>query len=448
MTEDELKILQERIESLIEEEDFDSLQALLLEAHPADIAFLFPRFPRISQHIIFDLLEPELASDVLVELADREQEAVLKDITSPRLAELVDELDSDEAADVLGAVEPEVVEDVLSALPEEKREDVRELLKYDEDTAGGIMSTELVSVLETQTVQQAIEQIRKMSEEVEDLYTVWVVKNSGVLLGKVSLKSLIISPSKTLVKSLVDPEVHPVNAEADQEEVARMINRYDLVSAPVVDSEGRLLGRITWDDAMEVLDEESSEDIGYISGTLEEEPSSRSVFISSRQRLPWLIVGLAGGIIAAWVMSGFVESLEALITLTFFIPVVTAMGGNVGIQASTIVVRGLATGEISFRDTGHRILKELGVALFNGFIVAALLAAIIILWQGVTMQGFVISFSLLVVIMVSALVGSSAPLLLKRVNVDPAVAMGPFVTISNDIIGVMIYLSIASAILM
>ena len=448
MTEDELKILFDRIDHLIEAEDFDALQLLLAEVHPADIAFLFPRFDRMSQNIIFDLLDKERGSDVLMELSDHTQEKVLKDISSAKLVELVDELESDEAADVLAALEPEVAEDLLAVLPDDRRQDIVHLLTYEEDTAGGIMSTELVSVRETQTVKGAIEQIRRMAEEIEDLYTVWVVDDSGVLRGNVSLKDLIIASPSTLVKSLVNHDYISVTVDTDQEEAARMMSRYDLVVLPVVDARGRLLGRITWDDAMEVLEEETSEDLGYMSGTGEEEPSTRSVFISSRQRLPWLIIGLIGGIIAAWVMSGFVDSLAALITLTFFIPVVTAMGGNVGIQASTIVVRGLATGEISFRDTGQRILKELGVALMNGLIVASLLAVINIIWRGVTQEVFVVSFALLVVILISALVGSTVPLLLKRMDVDPAVAMGPFITITNDIIGVMIYLSIATAILM
>ena len=447
MTDEELNILHERMNRMIEEEEFQDLQALLEGIHPADIAFLFPRFDRISQHIIFDLLDSEAASEVLIELSDHAQEQVLKDIDSLRLAEIIDELDWDEAADVLGALKPELAERLLNTLPQEKREGIGHLLKYEEDTAGGIMRTELVAVRETQSVQQAIEQIRHMSEKVEDLYTVWVVKNSGELAGSVSLKDLILSPPKTLVKSLVHPDVFAVKVDTDQEEAARMMSHYDLVSIPVVDNRKKLLGRITYDDAMEVLEEESSEDLGYMSGTGEEDPSNRSVLGSSRQRLPWLIVGLVGGLLAAWVMSGYVESLQAMITLTFFIPIITAMGGNVGIQASTIVVRGLATGEISFRDTGHRILKEMGVALLNGLIIAILLTFANYLWQGFTKEALVVSIALVAVMMVSALVGSTVPILLKRMDVDPAVAMGPFVTISNDILGVIIYLTIATVIL-
>ena len=448
MTDSDLDTLEDRINEMIEGESFEDLGELLKETHPADIAFLFPRFDRMIQSMVIDLLEPEKASEVLVELDDHAQEEVLKKIDDDRLAELVDELESDDAADVLGSVEPEVAEKVLESLSDDVREDVQQLLEYKEDSAGGIMSTELVAVKDELSVEQAIAEIRLAAEEVEDIYGVWVIDDGGKLQGIVSLKDLVIAGPKTKVHTLIDTDIRPVTVDTDQEEVAHIMRRYDLVTVPVIDSEGRLLGRVTWDDAMEVLEEESSEDMGYLSGTGEEEPSVRSVFRSSRERLPWLITGLMGGIVSAVVMSRFVNSLEALITLTFFIPIITAMGGNVGIQSSSIIVRGLATGEISFQDTGQRVLKELGMAMFNGVILAAILAVIIWFWQRLFVESLVISFSLLLVILVSAMIGVTAPMLLKKLKIDPALAMGPFVTISNDIVGVFIYLYIATLLLL
>ena len=438
MNEAAMEALQEKVESLIEKEDIEGLKGTLKEIHPADIAFLFPRLDRDEIHMVFNLLEAEVASNVLVELDDHHQEKVLKILDGDQLAEMVDEMESDEAADVLGSVEPEVAEKVLEGMDRETREDVQHLLKYPEDTAGGIMSTELI----------AVKEIRKMAAEVEDIYSVWVTDKHGKLLGNVSLKDLVVAAPEVKIGSLVDPDIIKVEAEMDQEQVAHLMKRYDLVTVPVVDASGALLGRVTWDDAMQVLDEESSEDMGYISGTGEEEPSARSVFNSSRERLPWLITGLIGGVISALVMSEYASSLKALITLTFFVPVMTGMGGNVGIQSSTIIVRGLATGEISFQDTGQRLMKELGVGLLNGLVLAFLIMTISYFWLNMFRESLVISFSLLLVILVASMIGVTAPLMLKKMKIDPALAMGPFVTISNDIVGVFIYLKTATFFLM
>ena len=442
---DELwKILQAKIENLIEQEDFASLELLLSEVHPADIAYILARLDRVSQHMVFDLLDSENASDVLMELSDDTQERVLSKMDEEKLAVLVDMLESDEAADVLATMEPELAEKVLDTLPAEQKDDVQQLLAYGEDTAGGIMSTELVAVRENMIIQEVIEEVRNAADKVEDIYGIWVVSESGILRGLVTLKRLILAKPDRIVSTLVDTDIKMVTVDMDQEEVVHLMRRYDLVTVPVVDSEGKLLGRITWDDAMEVMNDELEEDIGYISGTGEEEPAARSVINSTKERLPWLIAGLIGGIVSAVVMSGFEQSLKDIIILVFFVPVITAMGGNVGMQSSSIIVRGLATGEISFSDTGQRIAKEMGVALLNGISLGIILTIIIWFWQREIDISLVISFSLVVVILVSSLIGVSVPLFLKKMNIDPAIAMGPFVTISNDIFGVFIYLTIAT----
>ena len=447
MTDGLWETLLDQIEHLIEEENFAELKILLEESHPADIAMIFPRLSRVEQHFVFDLIDPEKASEIFVEVNEPTQERLLEKLDEQRLTSLVDELESDEAADVLASVEPEVAEKVLDNLPDDVRQDVEHLLSYDKDTAGGIMSAELVSVNENWTVQQAIEEIRQQAEEVEEVYGVWVVDDAGLLKGQVPLKSLILAKPSTKINAVIDDDIHPVLAAMDQEEVAHMMRRYDLITAPVVDAQGRLIGRITWDDAMEVLSEESEEDLSYISGTGEEEPSGRSVFTSIKHRLPWLVVSLVGEFIVAVVMSRFVQSLETLIALAFFIPIINALGGNAGMQSSVIIVRGLATGEVTFTDTGLRVVKELGVALFNGLLLGIMLFAIVIFWQKMWFEAIIISGSLLIVILISTVNGVVIPLMLKKLGADPAVAMGPFVTVSNDIVGVFIYLSIASAML-
>jgi len=447
MSDSALELLEENIEELIEASNLKDLAALLKETHPADIAFLFPRFDKTEQQIILDLLESEQASDVLVELDDHAQEKVLKSLDDNRIAELVDELESDEAADVLASIEPEVAEKVLEILDRDTREEVQQLMEYDEDTAGGIMSTDLVAVRDDMTVIEAVREIRRLAEEVDDVYRVWVVDKFGIFKGLVSLKDLVLATAKTKISAITDTDIQVVNVEMDQETVAHMMKRYDLVSIPVTDKAGHLLGRITWDDAMEVMDEESSEDLGYISGTGEEEPSARSVFNSSKHRLPWLIISLIGEFVVAIVMSRFVESLESLIVLAFFIPIINALGGNAGMQSSVIIVRGLATGEVALADTGLRVMKELGVALLNGLILSIILFVIVTFWQRLWFESVIISLSLLVVILISTVNGVIIPILLKKSGVDPAVAMGPFVTVSNDIIGVFIYLTIATHLL-
>lgn len=448
MVEGKWEELLEQIEQLIEDENFQELKRILDAVHAADIAMLFPKLSRVEQHMVFDLIDSEKASDILVEVNDQTQEKILQKIDDELLSDMVDEMEPDEAADVLASVEPEKVERILEAMPEDVRLDVTQLLTYKEDTAGGIMSTDLVSVWEDSSVREAIDEIRSKAEDLEDIYVVWVVDQDDVLKGYVSLKRLLIARGNTKINSILKEPVYQVHVDLDQEEVAHMMRRYDLVTLPVVDDEGKLIGRITHDDAMEVLSEESHEDLSYISGTRDEEPAVRSVFSSSKERLPWLIAGLAGGIVAALVMSRFEMQLDQIIVLAFFVPIITAMGGNVGMQSSTIIVRGLATGEISFSDTGQRVLKELGVALINGLVLGLLLTGIIWLWQGKISESLVISLSMVVVMILSALIGVTVPLMLKKLSVDPALAMGPFVTITNDIVGVFIYLTIATVILL
>lgn len=440
--------LLEQVENLIEEEKFIELKKLLEDIHAADIAMLFPKLSRVEQHMVFDLIDSEKASDILVEVNDQTQERLLQKIDDEKLSDMVDEMEPDEAADVLAVVEPEKAGKILDTLPEEVRHDVEQLLTYEEDTAGGIMSTELVSVKEDSMVKDAIDEIRAKAEDLEDIYVVWVVDQDDILKGYVSLKRLLIARGNMKINSIRKDPIYQARVDMDQEDVVHMMRRYDLVTLPIVDDSGKLIGRITHDDAMEVLSEESHEDLSYISGTRDEEPAVRSVLSSSRERLPWLIAGLAGGLIAAVIMSRFEMQLDQIIVLAFFVPIITAMGGNVGMQSSTIIVRGLATGEISFADTGQRVMKELGVALLNGLILGLLLAAVVWLWQGKMEESMVISLSLVVVIIISALVGVTVPLMLKKLNIDPALAMGPFVTISNDIVGVSIYLSIATSILL
>jgi magnesium transporter len=435
-----------QIEDLVEAGEVEELQQLLSSLHPSDIADIFPRLGRLEQNFVWDLLPEQLSPEVLVELDEHIQEKLLKKLPEGEIGRLLDELESDDAADVVGALDEEKAQKVLSTLDLESRREMRRLLAYEEDTAGGIMALEVAAVLETDTVDQAIQKIRDLHEKegIEDIYTVYVTSQDGVLKGAVSLRQLILARPQTRISDIMESDIISVSTDTDQEEVAALVRKYDLVSLPVVDSSHRLMGRITVDDVMDVIAEEAEEDLSIIAGTGDEEPGDRSALRTTRERLPWLLTGLFGGLISATVLHHFQASLVEMIALAFFVPVITAMGGNTGIQSSSIVVRGLATGEITLRDLVPRLWKELRVALLNGVILGAVLGSIVAVWLQEPRLGVLIGCILLLNIIIASLLGATVPILLKRIGVDPALSMGPFVTTANDIIGLLIYLSLTA----
>jgi magnesium transporter len=317
-------------------------------------------------------------------------------------------------------------------------------LAHEEDTAGGIMALELVAMPQDCTVEDAINEIRKKADEIDTINHVYVVDNNRCLVGIIPLKKLLLAELYTPLSEIMNRDVISVQAGTDQEEVANLARKYDLLSVPVVDAQGRLVGRITYDDIVDVIKEEAEEDLSRVAGVTEdEEPRETSIFHISRIRLPWLIVGLFGEILAATVLTNFSTALDKVISLVFFIPVITAMGGNAGIQASAIVVRGLATGEIDLNDTLRRLGKEFRVAVLNGLLCGAVIFLVVSLGWKNPRIGLLIGASLMIVIMSASIVGGTVPLALKRFNVDPAIAIGPFITISNDILGLLIYMWIA-----
>jgi len=382
---------------------------------------------------------------VLVELDESVQETLLKSLSEAEISRLLGDMESDDAADVVGSLDEEKAQKVLSTLDLESRREMRRLLAYDEDTAGGIMALEVAAVLETDDVSQAIHKIRELVEQegIKDIYNVFVVSEDGILLGELNLRQLILAQADTPVQELMNPEIISVPTSMDQEEVAAVVRKYDLVSLPVVDEYRRLMGRITVDDVVDVLAEEAEEDLSIIAGTGAEELWERSTFKVFRERIPWLFAALIGGLIAASVMHHFEATLLQMIALAFFVPVITAMGGNTGVQSSSIVVRGLATGEIALRDLLPRLWKEIRVALLNGLVLGAVLGGIVALWLKQPDLGLLIGSILLINICVATTLGASVPIVLKKFGVDPALAMGPFVTTANDILGLMIYLGLA-----
>lgn len=451
--EQDLRTIIDDFEYLISEKQDAKLRNILLSLHPSDIAEVAGRLSEDARVYLFNLMEPELASEVILELDEVNREHLVERLEHRRLSELVDEMDSDDAADFVSELDDAIQREVLDRVELEDVREVEELLKHREDSAGGIMALEIVAVQENSTVDRAIEEIRKKAEEVEDLYNVYVVDEAGRLTGMVTVRDLILAPGTTRIADIMERDILAVPVTMDQEEVANFARKYDLVSIPVVDEHKRLLGRITIDDIIDVMEEEATEDIHKMAGLVdEEEVRERAIFRIVRARIPWLVWGLFGGLISATVMVRFETSLKEQIVLAYFVPVIMAMAGNIGIQSSALVVRGLATGEITAQDYLARCLKEVGISVMNGLILASILFLVVAVgWHNQDSQPYrlalLISLALIAVIIIAGILGSTIPLILKKLNIDPALATGPFITTSNDITGLFIYLTIASKML-
>ncbi|RMD88620.1 MAG: magnesium transporter [Calditrichaeota bacterium] len=420
---------------------------ILMSTHPADIADIIRNLPEKEQRYVFSLLDADTASEVIMELDDYSREKLVSELKHERISEIVDEMDSDDATDFVSELSEDVAEKVLASIDKQDSEEVKQLLRHEEDTAGGIMQMEFVAVRENVTVDEAIKEIRKKAEEVEEVYNVYVVDENDRLVGVLPLKRLILARPNTRVKNIMDEDVISVPTTMDQEEVANIFRRYNLVAVPVVDEEGRLLGRITIDDVVDVMEEEASEDIQKMAGLAdEEEIRETSAFKISMVRLPWLLVAFVGELISALVLHHFEASLNQIFMAALFIPLMMAMGGNSGNQAAIIVVRAIALGELTPDDIFKRLRKEFRVSFIIGVTCGALLFVLVTL-LGDMRFGAILAISMLIVILNATLVGASIPLILKKLGIDPAIATGPFISTSNDIIGLLIYLGLTSVLM-
>jgi magnesium transporter len=440
--------LAEHLEALLEARDDAALAGAVEDVPAADVAAAVRHLEDDAAADLLKRLPDEISADVLVELEEA-REDVMEHMTPAEIAEVVEEMDSDDAADVVSELEEAKAGEVVLLLEEEDRREIATLLAYPEDSAGGIMQLEVVSVREDRTVQRAIEKIRMAFHDVEnDFYYVYVVDAVGKLVGRLPLPRLVVSGADERVRDLMERDVQSVTADTDQEDVAHIFRKYDLPSVPVTDREGILLGRITHDDIVDVIHEEAAEDYSRLAGTDEEEFTEDSTLRKAAIRLPWLVTGLLGGVLSAVVLSRYEQHLSAVIALAFFVPVIMAMGGNVAIQSSAVMVRSLATGgTMSKRQAARSLLREVGVSIITGLVCAALIFLTVWVWSGNQRLGLVVGGSMLSVILISTSVGAVVPLTLARMNIDPALATGPFVTTSNDILGIIIYLTLASWVL-
>jgi magnesium transporter len=433
------------LEALLAEGQRGMVLNLVADLYPADVALLLRHLPREEAKQLFRWLPPELASDTLAELEDTVRASLLEDLSPPVLASLLDALDTDDAVDVLADLPEELA---LQLLPDlEDTEDLTELLEYGEETAGGIMAREYVTVQPHWTLQEATEEVRRHADDVDEIYTAYVVDTDGVLVGVMSLKQLLLSPATVPVRDVMETDFISVSVDVDQEEIGGIVQRYDLLSVPVVDVDGTMLGRITIDDVVDVIRDEAAEDIQLMSGLTGEEETVDTAVQVSRGRLPWLIIGLVGSGMSGAVIGSFEGTLQQAVVLATFIPIVTAMGGNAAVQSAAIAVQGLGSGELWLSDAFKRLGKEMVVALLNGTVIAALLCGTVAaLGMGdITMLVATLGLTMLSVSLVATTNGALIPFLLTWLGVDPASAMGPFVTTLNDIVGLAIYFLIATA---
>ena len=448
MTQSDYDILLDNIRNLIQEKAYPDLESLITEPHPADLADLIEHLDSEERLSVFKLLSSERAGEVLKEMSSPIQEALSHELDDKTVADILNELNSDDATDILTHLPRERAQKIIGLVQPEVSEELQKLLGYKTDTAGGIMALEFISVNASSTIGEAIENIRKKREEVEKLYYVWVVDEFGKLVGVVSIKDLVLEPEDRIIKEIMNPDVISVDVDTDQEEVARIVKQYGLVHIPVVNEQHKLIGRITSDDIIDVIEEEANEDISLMAGVMDQQIGEGSALKISRARLPWLLLGLFGGLLSALVINHFHGSIEKILALSFFIPVIMAMGGNTGTQAATVVIRGLATGDISVIHTSKRLVVELWVALINGILCGILLGLVVAFWLSDPQLGLGVGVSLITVILFSGSFGAFVPLLLRKLNIDPALAAGPFITTSNDVLGLLIYLSIITHFLM
>lgn len=434
---------------LTNEANNEPLKEFLHELHPVDIAEIMEDISREEQQVILSLLDGETAALVFNELDTELAGILLGKLEVERATEILEEMYSDDAADLLGELSETEQNKYLEMLEVSDAEDVQELMDYEEDTAGGLMTTEFVAIREDITAGRAIEVLREIAPDAETVYYVYVINLKNQLVGVISLRELIIASPQILIEEIMRRNVKSVLVDTDQEEVARLVTKYDFLAVPVVNHNQEILGIITVDDVIDVIHEEAAEDTYRLAGmSVDEEEEDTFFRISSalKSRLPWLIITMFGGLLSGQVLRGFSAELDAVVALTFFIPLLMGMGGNVGTQSSTVTVRGLATGQISSEGSGFckAIVKESFVGLSIGSILGIIVGSVASIWQGKPMLGVVVGFAMLGNMFTAATMGTLVPLFFKRIGIDPAVASAPFISTAIDITGLLIYSTLAS----
>jgi magnesium transporter len=437
----------EQVEQLIAKKDGNALRELLQELHFADIAELLEELDSDEATYLIKLLESELTSEALMELDDDVREKILDRLSPKEIAKELEELDTDDAADIIAELDEDIQKKVIGKIKDEEHAaDIVELLNYDEDTAGALMAKELVQVKETWTVAGCVREMRRQAENVTRVHSIYVTDKEGKLKGRLSLKDLLTASEKSKISDIYIPKVDYVTVHTDNEDVARVMQKYDLEAIPVVDEDGLLVGRITIDDIVDFIKDEAEKDYQLAAGLSQDVEADDSIWQLTRARLPWLVLGLFGGLGSVYIMQGFEEALERFPILFFFTPLIAAMAGNVGVQSSAIIVQGLANDNVK-GSLFRRLLKEVGLALINGSALGLLVIVFGFIVGQDQLVSITIAISMLSVIIIAALIGTFVPIILDRRGIDPAIATGPFITTSNDIFGIFLFFYISKIVL-
>ena len=437
--------LLDQINSDIVAQNNNALQTLVKEYHYADLAEIFEALQIDQAVYLFKLIDSEKSADMLPELDEDVRESILDALSSEEIATEIEELDTDDAVDIIAELSDEVRIEVINQISDtEHADDIRELLTYDENSAGGLMAKELVCVNQNWTVTRCVREMRIQAQEVTRVHSIYVVDNENILLGRLSLKDLLTANEKSKIKSVYIPKVDYVTIDVNGEEVAKIMSKYDLEAIPVVNEQKQLVGRITIDDILDLIKDEAEKDYQLAAGISSDVEADDSIFQHTKARLPWLILGLVGGLGSVFILEGFEGFMNhpSHKALFFFTPLIAAMAGNVGVQSSAIIVQGLAN-DVVKGSLLNRLFKEVGLGLINGGALALLVILFGVATQQPTDVSLTIALSMLCVIIVSALIGTFVPIVLNRNGIDPAIATGPFITTSNDIFGIFLFFYIA-----
>jgi len=436
----------EQFKELIENDNKKEVAAILEDLHPADIAEMMDDLNIEEAKYIYLLLEGEKASDVLIEIDEDDRRRFLKALPPDVIAsKFIEHMDSDDAADVVAEMDEQMQREVLNEMIDiEQAGDIVDLLEYEENSAGGIMAKELVKVNENWNVATCLKEISKQAEDVDEIFYIYVTDNDDKLKGVLSIKKLILNPTNTKISNLYNPDIKKVTTGTRQEEVAEIMDKYDLVAVPVIDEIGRLQGRITWDDIIDIVREEAERDYQMVSGITGDVEPGDKVWQRVRVRFPWLMVGMLGGILSATVLRTHSDQLSQITQLAFFIPLIAAMAGNVGVQSSSIIVQSIASGVKDMETPLKKLWKDISVALLTAVVFSVLLFAYNYFTADNLNLTYSVSISLFIVILFASLFGTIIPLVLNKFRIDPALATGPFITTMNDIVGLFIYLTISS----
>ncbi len=436
----------EHIRDIIGRDDSDQARRELDAMHPADIAELYQSLDLQQAEYLFRLLDEEKAADVLMELDEDDRLRLLEGMPTEEIVKQIEHLDSDDAVDVIQQLDEDDRDEILSQIEDvEQAGDIIDLLKYDEDTAGGLMGTEMIVVNENMSMPECVKEMRAQAEEMDEIYYVYVVDNDYKLRGTFPLKKMITHPSVSKIKHVMETDPVSVKVDTPIDDVALDFEKYDLVAMPVVDSIGRLLGRITVDDVMDQVRESQERDYQLASGISSDVDADDSILAQTKARIPWLLIGIASGILASVILGGFEDQLHAVTALALFIPIIAGTGGNVGVQASAIVVQGLANGSLDIKDFATQLAKEVLIGLLNAAVLSAVMLAYNLLFlPDDLMVTLTVATTVFAVVMIGSILGTVIPLTLEKLHINPALATGPFIQVSNDIIGLIIYVYIAN----